>query len=122
MQDYPIQMRFRTDGYHNITDQQPGDVWRIHWYKQDGQGPVAGYAICCPGCGKIHHWTTANNCKTKGQKDPAYPYMCTHSGVGSCWDWTGSAEGNTLTGRPSLQVTADDCHWHGYLTNGKLHL
>src|ERR1700730_456512 len=46
---------------------EPGDVWRIHWHHNEGEpeGPVAGYAICCPGCGHVHNWVTASNCNQK---------------------------------------------------------
>ncbi len=132
----PTRIRFRTDGNHwadlkagGLTAEQfreewketgvsaeefeatpkaePGDTWRIQWYASEGEGPLAGYAICCPGCGRLHYWTTANNCKP-----------CTHSGKSSCWQWTGSAEQGTLTARPSLLSNA--CGWHGFLTDGEM--
>lgn len=146
-------MRFRTDGWSfadkakNFSDADfkewgyddetilqirgtphalPGDTWAIHWYKQEGVGPLAGYAICCPRCGGIHHWTSANNCKFQIRlvpykdsdgNDRTYS-VCGHSGEGSCWNWTGSPEENTLTGTPSL--LNHGCGWHGFLTNGQL--
>jgi hypothetical protein len=115
---------------------EPGDVWRIHWSHHDPiDGPqiddrIAGYAICCIGCGHVHAWTTAGNCNQKIQcsyKDSNtgldVPYTsCVHSGLTSCWNWTGSAEEGTLTATPSLQVTQDECKWHGYITNGDIHV
>lgn len=152
-----MRMRFRTDGWHYAdlkaagetiesyfreddpwrTDPEvrkcwdetpkaePGDVWRILW-KSDA---IAGYAICCPGCRKVHHWTTARNCANKitnsytdSKTGEVKTYeSCIHSGNGSCWNWSGSAEENNLSATPSLQVTADDCKWHGYITNGDIH-
>jgi hypothetical protein len=109
---------------------QPGDVWRVHWYREGGvEGPLAGYAICCIKCGHVHQWTTANNCKTNLQ-DVSYTNndgqlithkSCEHvrTGSGSCWQWTGSAEDNSLTASPSLQETGS-CGFHGFLENGQL--
>lgn len=149
-----VQMRFRTDGWHwadlkthgwtaekmkeiyseadvaafEATEAaRPGDVWRVRWYKEGGDGPTAGYAICCPTCGHIHTWTTANNC---GQKTIPVKWTdkngaeqttmtCVHSGNSSCWQWTGSAEENTLTAHPSLLVRSE-CGFHGWLQNGVL--
>lgn len=116
------------EAYERFEPAQPGDTWRIRWYQEGGGGPVAGYAICCPRCRKIHHWSIATNCS--GQKT-AHQYTdskgqariyetCEHSGKASCWDWTGSAEEGTLTARPSLHCTAPDCGWHGWLTDGVL--
>lgn len=108
---------------------EPGDTWRMRWhggYDKAGnrlEGPVAGYAICCPQCREVHHWTTADNCATKGQ-NPEYPHSCLHSlsgSLGSCWIWTGSAEDGTLTAHPSL-FASGACGWHGWLQNGDLHL
>jgi hypothetical protein len=150
-----MQMRFRTDGWHfadykiaGVTPEQmrewnydaesialyvamppaePGDVWRVRWHSAFGDGPIAGYAICCPKCRRVHAWTTATNCSQ--QRDASWTdkdgveqkyKTCVHSGVGSCWDWSGSAEGNTLTARPSLLNQAPDCGFHGWLTNGVL--
>lgn len=157
-----VQMRFRTDGWHwaDLRNHQsdesiariykddpealaqiratepakPGDVWRIHWRKEDASGnviepgPLAGYAICCPKCNHVHAWTTAGNCSAarrhytwkdaQGVEHPAS--VCIHSGEGSCWQWTGSAEENKLTAHPSLLVTDPDCGFHGWLQNGVL--
>ena len=114
----------------------PGDVWRIHWRVDDGaggsvDGPVAGYAICCPACKHVHQWTMAGNCNqsvTLTYKDSTgadIPYRsCVHSGTGSCWSWSGSAEENNLTGSPSLQVInggSGDCKWHGFIQAGDIH-
>jgi hypothetical protein len=116
---------------------EPGDVWRIHWAAagtdgvidsvrdKDLVGPLAGYAICCIKCGHVHVWTTANNCSSPVEKtykdsdgnDKTYK-SCIHSGTGSCWNWTGSAEDNTLTATPSLQCLQPDCNFHGFITNG----
>jgi len=153
----PVRMRFRTDGWHyadlkalgwtrerffaeysqlpdyfnkfvETPPAQPGDVWRIHWYKEGGQGPLAGYAICCPKCGHVHNWTVAGNCSGKkhtikylgSDGSERFYDICEHNGVGSCWTWTGSAEDNTLTASPSLQVTSPECGFHGWLENGEL--
>lgn len=87
----------------------PGDIWRVRWYKADGEeGPIAGYAICCPRCLKVHAWTSALNCKP-----------CPHQGKSSCWNWTGSAEDGTLSASPSL-FASGACGWHGWLRNGVL--
>jgi hypothetical protein len=116
-----------------VPKAEPGDVWRIHWHHNEGEpeGAIAGYAICCPGCGHIHSWTTAGNCNQKVQRsyvDTKTGQMvnyesCVHSGVSSCWNWSGSAEEGTLTAAPSLQVTHSDpdCHWHGFIQNGDIH-
>lgn len=153
-----VRMRFRTDGWHyadlktygwtrekfaemrNIDyidafdatpAAQPGDVWRIKWYKEGiEKGPLAGYAICCLQCGHVHQWTTAGNCQTdlqevryknKNGEDQSY-MACIHKrkGEGSCWQWTGSAEDNVLTASPSLLVTHGDCNFHGRLQSGEL--
>ena len=115
----PTPMRFRTDGSFFDPDEpagkpapKPGDTWLIRWYRPGGaEGPIAGYAICCPGCRKVHDWTTATNCKP-----------CSHQGISSCWTWTGSAEANVLTASPSLHSVKDlgGCGWHGHLINGVL--
>ena len=147
-----LRMRFRTDSYywadmkargtdaHGVGgytakdladfDEGPaaarGDVWRIRWYREDGNGPLAGYAICCPKCGFVHVFTTAGNCevgrhevKYQGNdgKEHSY-YSCQHYETGSCWVWTGSAEDNTLSAAPSLAITVG-CLWHGWLENGE---
>lgn len=125
-----MKMRLRTDGsFFDGDDQddprpkpQPGDTWRIYWYHLDEEGNqindwLAGYAICCPKCLKVHHWTTASNC-------PRTPEGCAHEKAHtSCWTWTGSAEEGTLTASPSLfSVEAlGGCGWHGWLQNGELH-
>jgi len=131
------QMHFRTDGSHwadlkaqnlewwdlGLTDSKeregfrrtpialPGDTWRLSWYRLEGKGPCAGYAICCPLCRKVHYWTTARNCKP-----------CPHEGNSSCWTWSGSAETNRLTASPSLYCVKElgGCGWHGFLTDGVL--
>ncbi len=112
---------------------EPGDVWRIHWsaydeaIQQNIDGPLAGYAICCLKCKGVHAWTTANNCNQPiersyiNEKSEEVKYQsCVHNGVGSCWNWTGSAEDNQLSGTPSLLVTDGVCGFHGFLTNGIL--
>jgi hypothetical protein len=92
-------------------DAEPGDTWRIHWHSNEGAGPVAGYAICCPKCKAIHHWTTALNCQ---------PKPCQHEGKSSCWEWSGSAEENKLSASPSLYAVGA-CGWHGWLREGVLY-
>jgi hypothetical protein len=106
---------------------KPGDTWRSRWYKANGEGPIAGYQICCPKCGEVHSWCTANNCsaprRTFKWQDSAGAWhessTCEHSGVSSCWQWTGSAEDNALSAQPSL-LASGACGWHGFLTNGVL--
>lgn len=136
-------IRFRTDGSHiadlkaqgkpydSFYDQaiweatppaQPGDIWRVHWYAEDAEGshidgPFAGYDVCCPGCLRVHAWTTAINCSQKNAQG-----RCPHEGQSSCWSWSGSAEAGTLTASPSLHSVPDrgGCGWHGWLQNGIL--
>jgi hypothetical protein len=119
-----------------VEPAQPGDVWRSRWalsldQKAAGmtEGPIAGYSICCPKCLAVHHWGTALNCEPKipwsvtGTDGQVYTgTKCRHSGEGSCWNWTGSAEDGTLSASPSLHCieTAGGCGWHGHLTNGLL--
>lgn len=124
-------MHFRTDGWHiadlktkgepyddfyskalwdSIPPATPGDVWRVLW----STGPIAGYAIGCPLCTQIHAWTSALNCSNK-----THTGSCAHSGVGSCWTWTGCAEDGTLSANPSLYAVRA-CGWHGWLRNGVL--
>jgi hypothetical protein len=104
---------------------KPGDTWRSRWAltieeKAKGftQGPIAGYAICCPVCLDVHAWTSATNCS---QKLPGKTY-CEHNGKGSCWNWTGSAEDHMLSATPSLYSVESlgGCGFHGFLTNGWL--
>ncbi len=125
---------------HGIEPAQPGDTWRLRWGNTErradgmrhavpGDGPIAGYAICCPKCLHVHHWDTAANCP----KTVPYAFtapdgqqysgaVCAHSSVGSCWNWSGSAESNLLTAQPSLYCVEalGGCGWHGFLTNGVL--
>lgn len=154
----PVRIRFRTDSWFKADDAarrargietvwfdpeelagvepaQPGDCWRSRWALSVDQtaagmteGPVAGYAICCPKCLAVHAWTSAVNCAQPRE----FTYVdngvthtgksCVHSGVGSCWNWTGSPEEGTLGGTPSLHCVESlgGCGWHGYLTNGQL--
>lgn len=103
---------------------QPGDVWRVRWYAAEGEGPIAGYAIGCPTCGLVHSWTTANGCAAGRRAIEGSPghTVCEHSGVGSCWTWSGSAESNLLTAAPSLHcvLALGGCGFHGFLENGQL--
>lgn len=111
--------------WHNADDPEllamhvamPGDTWRVRWHKEGGEGPIAGYAICCPKCREVHWWTGALNCGTRKSDG-----VCAHSGVASCWEWTGSAEAGTLTASPSLHCLSDrgGCGWHGWLKDGVL--
>lgn len=106
-----------------VDPAQPGDCWRVRWMATVDQraagieGGIAGYDICCPKCLKVHGWTQARNC---GQKTSGG--SCAHSGVSSCWNWTGNAEDGTLSASPSLHCDASigGCGWHGFLTNGEL--
>jgi Family of unknown function (DUF6527) len=112
---------------------EPGDTWRVRWYGSDA---MAGYDICCPKCREIHGWTTATNCGSR-RALPEWEYTdpttgvksmkpggftCDHSGVGSCWNWQGSAEDNAMTASPSLwcQEEKGGCGWHGWLQNGEM--
>jgi hypothetical protein len=126
--------------YWEVTQKaEPGDVWRIHWYHRDEDDKqlddwIAGYAICCIGCGRVHCWTSALNCGQRVQRSyvdtngNTVPYeTCVHQEAhGSCWQWSGSAEEGTLTAAPSLQVVADrcpwKCGWHGFIQNGDIHI
>lgn len=143
-----MRIRFRTDSYSEADDAarlrrghaplwhdaeelvgvepaSPGDCWRVRWYKSDGEGPIAGYAICCALCLQVHSWTTALNCGSRNAQG-----SCEHNGVSSCWQWTGSAEDGTLTASPSLHAidqggcpaidNAHGCGWHGWLLSGEL--
>lgn len=135
----PCPIRFRNDGWFRADDAariargivpiwsepeelvgvepaKPGDIWRVRWYKEGGgEGPIAGYSICCPRCLQVHSWTGALNCP----KVPGTTW-CAHNGTGSCWNWSGSAEEGTLTATPSLHCLLDKggCGWHGFLTGG----
>jgi hypothetical protein len=107
-----------------IEPAKPGDCWRSMWY---GAG-LAGYAICCPKCLRVHAWCSARNCEPKipwsivvdGQTHTGT--SCRHSGTDSCWTWTGNPEDGTLTASPSLHCdeSIGGCGWHGFLTNGVL--
>lgn len=114
-------------GFDALEPALPGDIWRLSWHRNEGEGPTAGYAICCPLCKQLHYWTTATNCGTQYEtsytdsKGVAHKSMtCTHSGEGSCWNWTGSAEEGTLSASPSLHCVKDlgGCGWHGWLQDG----
>lgn len=115
-----------------IPPAQKGDVWRVFWYHdENGQqvdDRIAGYAICCIVCGQVHAWTSAGNCSQKvkrsyvdsGGKTVEYD-SCAHSGVSSCWNWSGSAEEGTLTATPSLMVIpGHGCSYHGWIRNGEI--
>lgn len=126
--DNPLIARFKAEsrserGTYGFSDDewaatpaaQPGDIWRILWHKPPGVvGPLAGYDICCPQCGQVHSWTTALNCASRWPDG-----ACDHSGVGSCWTWTGIAEEGTLSASPSLHASGA-CGWHGWLKDGVL--
>jgi hypothetical protein len=106
--------------YAAVPPASPGDTWRVRWHggvDNPGGGPIAGYAICCPQCGRVHTWTGANNCSQK--RPDGY---CIHNGTGSCWVWTGSPEAVTLTASPSLHAPTElgGCGFHGWLQNGIL--
>lgn len=151
----PVRIRFRTDGFfaaddaaaqargdkmqwyrtveelENTPPAVPGDCWRSRWYRAAGEeGPVAGYAICCPKCLHVHAWNQAHGCTFNPR---TYDYIdndgvthtstvCGHSGQSSCWNWTGSPEEGTLSATPSLHCAEalGGCGWHGHLTNGVL--
>ena len=128
--EYPDRVPDYVDLFESIPTAQPGDIWMAHWYKESGEKPLAGYAICCVKCGHVHKWTTAGNCQTDVQEvhykdqdgaDKSYS-ACVHrrTGTGSCWIWTGSAGDGTLSASPSLLVTSPECGWHGWLRDGEL--
>jgi hypothetical protein len=97
----------------------PGDTWRLTWAGESDPAPLAGYAICCPRCREIHYWTTANNCHEEEVDGLCAHERSTNGGrLGSCWQWSGSAEEGTLTASPSLQSLL--CGWHGWLRAGEL--
>lgn len=116
---------------------EKGDVWRIFWAHHSWCGQVddwiAGYAICCIACGRVHAWTSALNCGQKVKrsyvdtdgKRQEYETCVHQEQHGSCWTWSGSAEAGTLTATPSLQVVADKCPWkcgwHGFIQGGDIH-
>lgn len=97
--------------WNAVPAAEPGDTWRVRWHGTDA---IAGYDICCPKCRHVHGWTTALNCRSRDGKG-----SCEHSGKGSCWTWTGSAEQGTLSASPSL-LASQACGFHGFLTNGAL--
>lgn len=116
----------RPEVYMQVPAAEPGDTWRVRWHNPDGEGPIAGYAICCPKCREVHLWASAANCSSRhsypvtGTDGQTYQgYRCDHTGVGSCWVWSGSAEDNQLSASPSLHAV-NACGWHGFLTNGEL--
>lgn len=107
----------------NTPPARPGDVWRVRFAPNAGEkgpGPIAGYAICCPLCLRVHPWTSALGCGSGGN--------CVHRDARtSCWTWTGSPEDGTLSASPSLHCVTHwnghatgGCGWHGFLTNGVL--
>jgi hypothetical protein len=108
------------EAYRKIPPAEPGDTWRLTHWRKEGNGPTAGYAICCPRCRQVHYWASANNCASKRQLESG-GRVCDHTGKSSCWDWGGSAEEGTLTGSPSLFANGEGaCGWHGYLRAGAL--
>lgn len=120
--------------WNAVPPAAPGDTWRTRWYKAGTEeGPIAGYAIACSRCLETHRWTSALNCEPKipwsvswvddqGVTQTSSGTHCQHSGVGSCWIWTGSAEANTLHASPSLHALKEKgaCGYHGFLQNGVL--
>lgn len=120
--------RYRAEGYTNKDSYgfsaeeweatpiaEPGDIWRVLWWTPPGEvSPLAGYDICCPKCRQVHGWTSALNCASRRLDG-----RCDHSGVGSCWTWTGSAEDGTLSASPSLHASGA-CGYHGFLQHGVL--
>lgn len=107
---------------------EPGDTWRLFFHHEgEGDGPVAGYGICCPGCRQVHYWSSASNCEPKVQRTGRNPdgsefsyWTCEHrERRESCWTWTGSAEEGTLSAYASLYAKGA-CGWHGWLRNGEL--
>lgn len=90
---------------------EPGDCWPLRWH---GTNSLAGYAFVCPKCKRVHPVTRARNCQTN-----IVDGRCEHArtGSGSCWEWSGSLEGGTLTAHPSLDI--GDCGWHGWLRDGE---
>ncbi|MGH7184697.1 MAG: hypothetical protein ACREIB_00230 [Pseudomonadota bacterium] len=115
---------YHRERWEQAEPARAGDTWRCRWYRPPGEpeGPIAGYWICCPRCGDIHPWTTANNCKSRrelrSETGELQGYTCDHSGKFSCWTWTGSAEENTLDAKASL--LCHSCGYHGWLNAGVL--
>ena len=139
---YPETDPWRDPEVKRCWDETPkaerGDVWRIYWFHRGPYGGqiddwLAGYAICCIGCGRVHTWTNALNCAPKLRKsfvDTAGKRQeydtCVHQeNHSSCWTWSGSAEAGTLHASPSLQVVAERCPWrcgwHGFIERGDIH-
>lgn len=97
-----------------------GDVWSVYWATgtEEGEKRLAGYAICCPGCGRVHYWTTASNCSSAYSVEGG-GVTCDHvERRESCWRWTGDAQEGTLSAVPSL--LSRTCGWHGHLVRGRL--
>jgi hypothetical protein len=158
----PVRIRFRTDSAFKADDTaarargeklqwfhaeeldvdpvppaEPGDCWRVRWggtQWPEGQGPIAGYEICCIKCKHNHAWCTSTNCQPRvpwsvswvdsetGETRTSSGTKCLHEGVGSCWQWTGSPEAGDLTASPSLWSVLEKggCGYHGFLQNGIL--
>jgi hypothetical protein len=117
-----------------VPPAMPGDTWRLTWHPgadapEGADGPLAGYAICCPLCLEVHYWSSADNCASKrpytitGTDGKDYQgWTCDHiEARTSCWTWTGSAEGGTLSAYASLYARKA-CGWHGWLDTGVLRL
>lgn len=101
--------------YEKVPVAQAGDAWRINWYEPEGNGLLAGFAICCPKCGLVHYWTSANNCASK-RKTESGSIICDHTGKASCWSWTLDESGRPITARASLFANGDGhCGYHGWL-------
>jgi hypothetical protein len=99
---------------------KPGDTWRLTWSERGGN--LAGYAICCPKCKQVHYWAQANNCTADVRNGVCKHARATDGGeLGSCWQWTGTAEDGTLTAQPSLFASGvGECGYHGWLSDGVL--
>lgn len=99
----------------------PGDCWRIIYGAQDGKPEsTAGYAICCPKCGQIHYWTTANNCASRRKTE--HGWTCDHQAARtSCWTWTLDERGWPVQAVASLFANGEGhCGYHGHLKDGAL--
>lgn len=108
-----------------IVPATPGDYWRITWHAAPEK--LAGFAICCPKCKEIHHWTSANNCGSKRQITITTPGGTEHKAMTcdhqqrheSCWTWTLDETGKPIRAVASLFANGPGmCGYHGFLGGG----
>lgn len=117
---------YHREAWEAVPPAAPGDTWRLTFHPgidapEGTEGPLAGYAICCPGCGDLHYWSSAANCATRRETAGGF-VTCDHQQQRtSCWTWTGNAEDGTLSAYASLHASRA-CGWHGWLTDGVLRI